>query len=97
MDKVPRFGSTTPSMKASGRMIRLTDRVRCITLMEMFTQATGRMTKRMGSASIPTTMEPRMRVSGKRISSMAMEQKHGLMVPNMLENTNTGKSMGRVF
>jgi len=61
--------------------------------MEMYTKANGLMIKLKVTEYILIWMEHNIKDSGKKISSMVMVKRHGLMVQCMKEITFSVKSM----
>ena len=59
----------------------------------MFTVVNGNMTRLMAMGLILTTMAPRIRVNGTKISSQAWVEKYGLMVLPIQVATSRAKSM----
>ena len=63
--------------------------------MATFIKESGVMTRPMGKESISTTMEPFMKETGKRTSSMDTVLRRGQMKQDMKELTLTGRSMDK--
>jgi hypothetical protein len=95
MATVSRYGLTDRNMKVNGNKTRLTARVNSFMLMEMFMRASGRMIRLMAMVLILTPMGQLISESGKTISSMVKELRHGPTVPSMKANILKGKSMAR--
>ena len=62
-------------------------------LMATFTMENGKMIKPMAMANTTTQMEPDMRDTGSRISSMVKVKRSGQTMPATRENTKTVRSM----
>ena len=61
--------------------------------MAMFTMENGKMIKPMAMANTTTQMEPDMRDTGSKISSMVKAKRSGQTMPATRENTKTVRSM----
>ena len=61
--------------------------------MAMFTMENGKMIKPMAMANTTTQMEPDMRDTGSKISSMVKVKRSGQTMPATRENTKTVRSM----
>ena len=68
-----RFGRMVASMRATGRMIWLTEKADSSTQMAMFMKGNGSMIKHTVEAHTFTWMEQNILVIGKRISNMVTE------------------------
>ena len=95
MAEARNYGLTDLFMKATGRVIRLTDTEDSSMLMETFTMENGRKIRHTDMENITTQMEPNMKVNGLKINNMAKAKKSGPIMPFTRENITMERSTVR--
>lgn len=79
MEKVSRYGKTSPFTKATGSTTRLKVGEGLYTAMGMFMRVNGKTIKPTAEESMCTKMVPATLDNGTRISNMVLEYKSGSM------------------
>jgi len=90
-------GRMVQSMRATGRIMLLMALVASFMLMEMFTLENGLEIEHLEREFIIQLVVPNIRVNGRKISNMDMDNRHGPMKQSIKESIKVEKNMEKVL